>query len=422
MKIIKKKINGYELAVNKTKKYSTINFKFVFELDYTRDNIFKLDVLEEYMLFANKKYRTKEALGKRRMELYSLDYSISNYIHGEKLLVEFNFGMYDPELVKDDYMYEALEFVRDFLFEVDFEAGHLRKDALERGKSNLISAVGEDLVSATGAERRSLLKTLYPDTYKTRDLVESKEEYENTLNSYSDKQIIEMYDTLFSESFVGAIVMGNMKDEYYDYIEQMFKFDGVKAFDRNFKDEIRINKSTPKYTHVEDDSIKDSVLTVVFEAPSKNFKESCAYMAISRMFNKTGMLIHKILRDELGVVYSAGATYVGKLKTLTFRANIDSSNEVAARRGIEEAIERLKNRKLIEDLLSKIRIENEDYLYVYDESKWNLYDELYDRTFKIDVLSKKRIKVMNELSAPDIEDALKRLRLVKIHFYEGKRK
>lgn len=421
MKIIKKKINGIDISVYKTKKYSTIHMKLLFELPYTRENIFKLDLLQEYMLFGNNKYKTREEIGLRRMELYSLDYSLSNFFRGEKLFSEVNFGFYDPELVRDDYMKEALEFVGDLLFNVNFEDGKLDKDALNKAKSMLISAMGDDLASARGAEKRSFIKQLYPDTYKTRDLIESKSEYEELLNSFTDRDIIEMYETSIHHSLVGIVIMGNIKDEYYDYIGEYLKFKETTILDKNFKEKLKISEKTPYYKEVKDPTTRDSVLKVVLEAPSRNFKEKMVYRTIARMLGGTGLLIYKILRDEKGIVYSAGVSYKSRMGYFLLYANLDAKNKDKALEGFEEAIGRLKNKKTIEELLKKIKLENEEALYVYDESKWNLYGELVDKTFKLAVPDKRRYKMMEKVTADECLEALEKLKIVKVHFYEGVR-
>ena len=60
MKVIKKKINGYNVFIHKIKKYSSIRMRFVFEIPYTREDIFKSDVLDEYMIHSSKKYKTRK--------------------------------------------------------------------------------------------------------------------------------------------------------------------------------------------------------------------------------------------------------------------------------------------------------------------------------------------------------------------------
>lgn len=419
MRIEKKLINDCDVYVYNTKKYSSIHLTFLFQMPFTRENIFKCDLLEEYMLYTNKMYKNRDALGDKRMELYSMDFGLSNHIRGEFQFTKINFAFYDPELVKDDYLEDALKFVRELLFCPNFEDGKLDAKIKEQVITNLLGSMGDDLVSARGKRSRSFLKALYPNTYKTRDMIESKEEYEKILRSFTDSDIIDMYNRLVHESLVGAVLMGNIKPNYYRYLEKVFKFKKHGVLNRKFKDKIKINTKTPFKTVYEDETIKDSNLSVVYSCPSRSFRERMVYSVISRMLSSSGMIIHKTLRDEMNLVYGAGTSYNARLDYMVLGANLDYKNEEAAMEGFSIALKKLEDKDTVSKLLVKIKDEDSDYLYCFDENKFNNYGELFDRAFKLDASELKKLKVVKTIETDEVIAALKNMKIVKIHFYKG---
>lgn len=419
MKITKKNINGYDLFIYNTKRYSSIHLKFLFELPYTRDDIFKCDILEEYMVNTNAKYKTRKSMGERLMELYSMGCRISNYNRGVKLFVEVNFSFYDPELVKDDYLKEALTFAGDMIFEPNFKNEKLDKEELERIKIDFVSSIGEGLLNPKKRASRSFTEAMFPNTFATYDIVKSKKEFEDIINSYNDKDLIDIYHRLIDESLVGATLMGNIKDEYIEYIEEIFKFKSVQKIDRRFKEKLKIDATSGLESIECDATVKDSILRAVYASPSKSLKERVIYSAITRMLSSTGRIIYKILRDEENIVYSAGASYVSRQDYILLYAHLDKKNKDIALDGFERAFEKLKDRDTVRELLKRIKEEDEEFLYVYEENKNNPHDELYDRAFKLRIPDKKWCKIMKEVTEDDIENALEKIKLVKIHFYEG---
>lgn len=421
MKINKKMINNYPVYIYNTKMYSSIHLVFMFELPFTRKDIFICDLLEEYMIYANEKYPTREAIGDKRMELYSMDCGVSNFIRGEKQFVRVSFGFYDPELVQNDYIKDALKFASDIVFRPNFKDGHLDKKALARVKQDLINSMGEDLMSTGGKSNRSFIKMMFPDTYRTRDMIESKEEYIELLDSITDEEIIKMHKNLIDNSMIGAVLMGNIHPEYYDFIGEAFKFKTCKKIDRRFKDKLKISSKTPFETVVEDSDVKDSMVRVVYECPAKNLKKKLVYSVISRMLSGSGMIIHKVLRDEMNIVYSAGSDYNMRQDYMVLGAKLDKANVDKALEGFEIALKRLEDKNLIKALLSKIKEEDALFLYCFDENKYNNYDELFDRAFKLTSTDRKKIKVTTTIEEDDVMEALKEMKKVKIHFYKGTR-
>lgn len=422
MRIKKTTINGYPIGIYKTKKYSTIDMRFLFQIPYTKENIYLCDILEEYMLYSSKKYKTRKEINEKRMELYSMAFGLNNYNVGESLFIEATFSFFDPELVSDDYIGDALEFASEMLLNPNFENGLLDRDEFLRSKDNLKTTIYDGVISPKAKASRMLAKIAFPNTYKTRDFIETKSECDELLDGFCDADLIDMHRKVFEESLVGAIVMGNVKDDFLSHIERWFKFEDTKKIDLKFKDKLNISKKTPEYTRCEDEDLKESILKCIYLCPARNRKERAAYVAISRMLESSGIMLHKVLRDELKLVYTASSFYRWKSKSMYFTAYIDAKNEKKTIDGFDKVLDKLKDPELAFDLLNKIKEEFDLTLYTFDENKWNPFFELYDRFFGFDISILRKKKVLDSLTVEDIMEALDKMKRVKTLFVEGVKK
>lgn len=422
MKIKKIKINGYDVFIHNTKKYSSIHLRFLFEMPYTRKNIFTYDLLEEYQIHSLAKYKTRKELSDRRMELYSMSYGFNNYNVGEKMFTEATFNFYDPSLVNDDYLKEALEFAREVLMFPNFEDGKLDRDELRRSKDNLINSVSDGLMDYKVRVGKNFTETLYPNTYKTVDKIDSKEEYEEILESLSDADLIEAHRDLIQNHLVGLVIMGDIKDEYLGYIEELFKFENPQELDDEYNEYLPFRSDLPAFVKIVDEDYRESTLRVVYSCKARSLKEKLTYWTIARMLGSNGQLVFKTLRDELGIVYSAGAGYNRKLDYIVLMAIIDAKNVDVACEGFKTVFKKLEDRALVEQLLNKIKEKDELNEYVFDESKWNVFYELYDLAFDFDISTKKRHKIVESLTVDDIMKTLAKIKEVTVYFYEGAKK
>lgn len=419
MKVIKKKINGYNVFIHKTKKYSSIRMRFVFEIPYTREDIFKSDVLDEYMIHSSKKYKTRKELNEKMMELYSVLYSINNFNVGEKMFTNVTFTFRDPKLVKDDYIEEAIKFAKEILFYPNFEDGKLDREELERSKDNLINDVGEKLLDNSHRSFNSFQKIAFPNTYEMIDFIDDKKEYVELLNSFSDKELIELHDKIFNRSLIGVVIMGNVDKSFLNYLEKYFVFKESKDLDNNYKDYIDIDMTTPFYTEEFDKDFKESILRNVYHCPSENRRDEIIYMMITRMLSSSGMILHKVLRDELKLVYRVGCGYDKYHSILSLRAYLDKKNKDLAIEGCDKALESLKDISLIEKLLKKIKEENDLDMYIFDEYDRNIFKELYNHAFNFYLSFEEMNSIAETVTPQEILDYLNKIKKVKIHFYIG---
>jgi len=424
MKIKEVPMDGFNAYFYKTKKYSTIHINLFFEIKQSKQNIYLCDLLEEYMLCTSKNYKTEKELTDKSRELYTVSGGLFNHTVGNKIIVEMDFTFFDPKLVDDDYFKDALDFAYERIYNPNFTNGKLDKSVLKKVKNNLIGYTAEKIIHPQSKASSILWKTIAPNTFISYDIIETKKEYEDLLDSFTDEDLIKMYHEIVDNSFIGMTIMGNLDDRDLENIKNTFKFKNIKKYTPKRKELVKINDKE-KYIKISDEDLNESILYNIYTCKKYRGtqKDKNIFKAIKMILNyDTGRLIHKTLRDEMQIVYNASASFMERAGIFTLRASIDSKNEQKCLEGFDKLLEKLKDEKFLEEELAKIRTFIEKDMFIYDENKYNLLNSLINmKIFKNGSLQKQQ-KLMSDITAKDIIETVKVLEAKVTYFYEGVKK
>lgn len=412
-------MNGYDARLYKTKKYTSLLSSFMFELDYTKENIYLCELLANYIFHTNKKYKTKKELSREFKINYDMYMRISNFNVGKKLFVELCFIFLDPEIIKDDYLLNAIRFAHTCFFDLNVENGALDRDILNECKMKMINNTGSSLTNPSAKAHIEYDKRVLHDSIYTIDLIETKEEYEALLNSFTDKDIINMHKNLINNCFIGCNLMGNYKSDALDLIKELFVFNPRKL-DTNYNSFLTFNEVEPDI-EIKDDSIKQSTLIATYKIEDYKIADAEVYIAIEMALNYVGMLLHKTLREDLKLVYSADACFYKRGGFISLSASISKENKDKTLAGYNDVLKKLEDRTVIEDLLIKGKKEVELQNYIEDESYNRVFSRMIGESYKMRLPLKKQTEKYMNLTVDDILAAVKRIKLVNVFFYRGEK-
>ncbi len=115
-------------------------------------------------------------------------------------------------------------------------------------------------------------------------------------------------------------------------------------------------------------------------------------------------LCHKVLRSELGLVYSSGA-FINKYRMFGFLylgANISGENKDKCLDGIDEIFKRLKDKKQVSELLQYAKDKLNQEYYFSGEDVNNVIGDFSCYVFGTYPDKEELYKKINELSSDDI--------------------
>lgn len=422
MKIELVTMDGYDARLLKTDKYNVYTASFMFQLEYTRYNAFLIRILKKYLIYTNYKYKTREKINEALRENYGMNMFISSFDKGDKLFVELGLNLIDPQKLNEEYLDSALSLAHDLFFNINKTNGQkLNRRALKMLKEKEINNVGSYLSDPSYKEYVLFEKRVYKDSRYMIEHIDSKSEYEKILNSYSDKEIIDMHSHLINDCFVGCNLMGNYRKKDLDLIYKYFPFKYHTPV-KDYKYYVNLDK-VPSYIEYSNNKISTSYLTVVYKIEDYKSSEREKYFAINAALNSVGMLLHKVLREENKLVYTAYSNFLGAtLGIYEVKAEISKENEQKTIDAIDEVFKRLKDKNVVKDILAKGKREVKLSNYIEDEVYSKVFNRMIDEHYKFCDLKKNITDKYMSLTAKDIVSAVSRIKKVTVFIYRGDKK
>ena len=170
---------------------------------------------------------------------------------------------------------------------------------------------------------------------------------------------------------------------------------------------------------IEDDSVNQSTLIVTYSINDYKEEDYFKYLAIKLALNYVGMVLHKVLREELKLVYNASANFNKRSGYINICAYIDKDNKDKTIEGIDCILNRFKDVDYIKDLLLRGKKEVDLDAYTLDESESRLFDRTIQTKYKWKLPIEEQTKLFHSLTEQDIIDAINRLKKEEIFFYKG---
>ena len=416
MKVKKYPMDGYKANLIITNRYTSMFMTFLFEMKYTKKNIYLCDLLAEYMLNTNKFYKTGKSIYNRCNTYYNMNISIDNYHIGTQLFVEVSYTFLDPELVKDDYLNKAIKFASQMLFYPNF-GEKLDSKVLKKIKNQMIESKANWLSNPINRGRIEFIKNFAPNSFLSEDLIESKEEYSELLNSFTEEDVMNMHKNILNRHFVGAYLAGNFNKEHLMTVKKYFKFNHVAKLNTNYNDFMPFDNV--KDLTISSDSLSESSLIVIYKvvdySPSKEF----TYLSIEKILNYVGMLLHRVLRDEMHLVYSASAYFNIRAAYFRINASISKENMSQTLMGIEKVWDLLKDEKYLEEIIPKIKKDVQLDFYTEDENHNRVFSRMISEDCKWQPKIKKVMDSYANLTVQDIVEAVNSLKKICVFFYRG---
>lgn len=403
----------------RTNSFATIKIKFTFLIDNDEKTLIKANLLSIYLIKANKTYKTFKEVRDKAKELYNANIKFyQNYI-GNKNFFNFEIEFLNPKIIDENYLKEIINFAKELLYNPNFDNNKLNPEIISQIKKDTINNEKSNLSNAKTLSRRLLISEIAPNSNLTNNTVIDIEKEKQLLNEITDKEIIDFYNNTINNNFWRGFIFGDINEEEYNLITNTFPFKGNnKKLDYFEPLEIRAG-----YQEKTNNDIKSSSLYVVYQLNNYNTNKLYLYKTISLMLSNTNGLCHKILRDELGIVYSAGPV-INDFRFFGFliiEVNISGENKDKCLKGIDEIWKRLKDKKVVSELLKYAveRQNQEDDLS--DENVTTVLTDLGHYCFETRPTREKLHTLVNQITVKDIINEIDNIEKKYIFFYKGEK-
>lgn len=396
-----------------TEEFSSIFIKNIFNVEYTKENYLLAKILCSYLMMTNKIYKTEKAIQDKSKSLYHTIFYAKTEIKGTKLFIYLNLKMIDQKIIEEDFFKDAIDFFKTMITKPNFIKNKIDQQVFEEIKKDILNNAQK--IEKIPDKYQSILfyRNMLPDSnfnYKNP----SSEETENILNNIKDQDIIDFYHETLNRH-IATYTFGNLSDEENKIIKDSFKFKSF-SFDYSYEHKESLKE---EYKVIKSKDTTQSYLYVAYDITDYKKENIYFYYALLPMLNPFKGLCHKILREELGLVYQTYADFLSNRGIFIICAQIDKKNTDKALAGIDDIMKRITDKDFLEEMLTFTKEKYTQELETSTEllNSNIIYLERY--ILKNEMLKSDIVDKINALTTDDIIRQINNLKKKYIFLYEG---
>ena len=401
-----------------TNEFATVQLSLAFRIDKDIKEIIKARLLSRYLIRTTKNYKSFKEIRDRLRYFYNMKVHVSQSYVGCENLLSFKISMISPRIIGEEYIKQAISFAREILLEPNFIDGKLDGDVINQVKKDLISDVENNVSNPNKVRKRLFFNSINPTSNIALNNIVDVSMLKEVIFSITDEDLINFYKKTIN-NFYRGYVFGDVNREERDVIASCFPFQSSEKI-LDYRELFDVSEGESESIH----DTEQSELFVLYRFNDFSSDKTHFYQVLSRMLGGTNGLCHKVLRSELGLVYSAGA-YVNKYRMyglFYLYAMISEENKDKCLNGINDIFRHLRDKEVVSELLQyakdKITEEyslcSEDVLSVIDDFDCYVFGTYPDK----EELYKKIIAITSEDIIGEVDNMCKKY----VFFGRGVRK
>lgn len=397
--------------------FQTIIVRVMFPCFEDDNNIIKLTLLPNLLMYMNNKYPTEEEFNLNRKKNYILSMGCSKMVVGENACLCFSMVIPDVKNLGFDNLDSQFEFFREMIYNPKVVDQGLDPFEVEREKKNLLLGVENGMKK---------IKTY--QAVKGLELIDDKGILSRSFFNHADlvhevtpKNLYEFYLGIIKAYKPFVFVFGNCDEKRIsNLVEKYILKDckGLEDVDKKYNNFLTPASSKPKMVN-EKSHFKDSTVSLYYKV--KDMKEddfNFLSLVKSLLTSQSSRMLNKKLRDENNLVYSSRAISYPGFGVLEITAYISKDNKDITIEKIKEVIEDIKNPEVIRDYLENIKERRRISLIKSLDDKFSLLNDQVLETLEIDKNMQDSYLEIKKITAEEVSSFTKRLVLDTVYFIE----
>lgn len=391
--------------------FNTISITLIFKRDKGNRNDAIYILLANYLLQANKIYPNIEDIREKKNAFYSMDMKLYNCYYGDTPLLYLTIDLVSPQVVKEDYLDDAYDFINDMLLQPDFT----REDILKEEKEYYLSKMKQILIEYDNYAERRYKQEIYKGGKEAFIFSTNYKYLEKMLNSISLDDLEKAYNNSIKNNFFKGHIFGNINDAQFNSFRDHIPFE-------NSKDENIDCMSNPYFNEdkieISNKHSKDSIVYITY---SLDEMDKALYNILFDILNVSSIYCTTILREKYDLVYVSYAVVGYSRKTLIFKAQVDKKNINKLIEATDEIVNDLKDKEKLKEFLIKTRESIKEENYLLSENKTHMIDTIND--YVTGIFDKfNETEFADNIENVTVEDVLERTKTLKkrnIFIYRG---
>lgn len=403
-------------VIVKNKDFQTVIVRVMFAYQEDDENLTKLTLLPNMLMYMNNKYPTEEEFQTNRRKKYILNVSCNKIVIGTTMCLCFNLIIPDTEALGFDNFDEQFEFFSEMIYNPKIENNGFDKFELEREKRGLNLSIENGLKELRVYHGVRGLELVDDEGILSRTV----ENHRSQIDEVTPENLYELYLELIKKYKPAIFVFGNVDEERIDELanKYLYKYnDGLEKIKKDYNHFLKVRKDIQVIEEKRD--FKDSAISLYYKI--KDIKEEdFAYVSLikSLLASLSSRMLNKKLRDENDLVYSSRvATYL-RFGVFEITAYINKNNKNIVIDKIKEVMEDLKNPDNIRDYLENIKDRRRIGLIKSLDEKFILLSDVVNETLEVERNMEYRYQEILKITAEDISKFMDRFVLDTVYYVE----
>lgn len=351
------KYNDIDINLINTQKFKSSIIYITFEGKFDKETIANKNVLHLILEDSSSTYDTKSKNIARCQELYNSAIDLDVDCYNETLLTTFCLEVIDFSLInKEELLYEALDYFKDFIFNPNTENGLFKENIFKEKKRSIIDSIKKSYNNKGRYAVKKLLSNMCQGEILSIPTTGSIEEIEKvTLESLKDT-----YEDMIMNEKVSVTIVGNItKDASLEITKYLFR----EVYSKNRRNQTYSTYSKNVFDieevrhFSETQQINQSRLVMGFRTNvNLNDKHLFSLNLFNNMFGGLySSNLYQRVREELSLAYSIYSDYYSIEQLFLVSAGIDAKDAELVENIVIEELKKYQSGQVSDKLLEEVK-------------------------------------------------------------------
>ena len=412
MKYTKISFNNFDIYYTKTNKFKTIELLTFFISDYDKADITKENVITEFLINTNNKFKDEVSMSRNNMELYEPRISITD-VFNDKHAKVFDMRFLNEKYTEQGLNKKTINFYYSLVFNPNIDDIGFEKNNFEITANKIKSRIKMDKENPRVLAYNDFIKHIKEDVpLKVDSNPKSKD---MTLDR---KELYDYYKNEINNSKVVVFVSGDITDELIDIIKNNLK--RINKNDINIKNYYELNKVNKQREIIKKTKFSQSIIYILYKIYNMSKRERYVVLPVlNEILGGSSSKLFNNVREKNSLAYYVYSMFAPSSSMIYLSAGIEKNNyKKASKLMIEQVNEIIKGNitsteldNAIETLISGI-LDKEDSVIALAQDMASVV--LYDR-----ISSDKLKEEYKTVTKEEIINLANKLDLDFIYLFEG---
>ncbi len=367
------------------------------------------------LTYSSKKYNTKSKIAIRGEELFGAKVMASFGFNGNTQNFIFGLQMLNPKYIEEKYFDESLDFLYEIIMNPNVDNNGFNKEIFDITKKDFINSIKSIKDNPNDYSSLRYDNLMFRNTAISKYTPRVKD-----IEKITNKSLYDFYKTIFNGDYkIDIIIYGEDALSLVDKVND--KFGSIKGNSNKYEFDFNVSYEKEETEAIDITKYKQSKLYIGYRLRDLNYHEK---QHVLRLYNTilgsmSDSLLFNYVREKYSLCYSINSSYNRFDPALTIYAGINKNNYEETKQRIFEAMEFMKDEKVLKKYINQAKEALNTYINTYYDDIYSQINHYYFYEFELVEDVEELRKNINNVTLKELVDFNKKLELNVIFFMKG---